>query len=165
MLQHADDVRAVLIDPHAVVLSDHVCAGVAHLLRYPVDRSHAGGQQLAGVSMATLARTAIANAGRFQVRFEEPVPHDKVADVWHAALGVQEYEVQLVLADRLVVPLDDIHRIHGLELVDGVQLAQGIIRRLQQTHLARRTPGFRHAICSPHLGSAESHCTLFQIDK
>ncbi|MNL75515.1 hypothetical protein D3C87_2013360 [compost metagenome] len=73
--------------------------------------------------MAALARTAIANAGRFQMRFEEPVPHDKVADVRQAALGVQENEVQLVFADCLVVPLDDIDRVHSLELVDSIQLA------------------------------------------
>ncbi len=73
MLQHADQVRAVLIDPHAVVQPDHVRAGVAHLLRDPVDLCHADGQQLVGIGVATLARIAIANAGRFQVRCEEPV--------------------------------------------------------------------------------------------
>ncbi len=104
------------------MLADHVRAGVAHLLRDPVNRCHTGGEQLAGVGVSALARTAITNAGRFQVRFEEPVPHDKVADVWQAALGVQEDEVQLVLANGLVVPLDDIDRVHSLELVDGVQL-------------------------------------------
>jgi len=84
VLQHADDVRAVLIDPHAVVLSDHVRAGVAHLLRYPIHRGHTGGEQLAGVGVPTLARTAITNPGRFQVRFEEPVPyHDSAfVNVW-----------------------------------------------------------------------------------
>ena len=131
MLQHANDVRAVLVDPHAVVLSDHVHAGVAHLLRDPVNRSHAGGEQLAGVGVPTLARPPITNACRFQVRFEEPVPHDKVADVRQAALGVQEYKVQLVLADSFIVPLDDVDRVYGLELVDGVQFAQCIPRRLQ----------------------------------
>jgi hypothetical protein len=32
VLRHADDVWVVLIYPHAVMLSDHVRAGVAHLL-------------------------------------------------------------------------------------------------------------------------------------
>ena len=123
MLQHADNVRAILVDPHAIVLSNHVRTGVPHLLRDPVNRSHSGGEQLAGVGVPTLARSAITNAGRFQVCFEEPVPHDKVADVRQAALGVQENKVQLVLADGLVVPLDDLDRVHGLELVDRVQLA------------------------------------------
>ena len=102
MLQHANDVRPVLVDPHAVVLPNHVRAGVAHLLRNPVNRSHARGEQLAGVGVSALARTAITNAGRFQVRFEEPVPHDKVADMRQAAFRVEEYEVQLVLADCLL---------------------------------------------------------------
>lgn len=101
--------------------------------------------------MATLARPTIANAGRFQVCFEESVPHDKIAEVRQAALDVHERKVQLVLADGLVVTLDDIHRVHGPELVDRVQLAQGIPRQLQQTHLARRTPSFRHAIGLVHL--------------
>lgn len=98
------------------------------------------------------------------MRFEEPVPHDKVADVWHAALGVQEYEVQLVLADGLVVPLDDVNRVHSLELVDGVQFAQRIPRGLQKAHLTRRASGFGHTVGPAHLGSAKSHCPLFQID-
>jgi len=76
VLQHTDDVRAVLVDPHAVVLSDHVRAGVAHLLP---------------------------NAISFQVCFEKPISHDKFANVWLAALGVQKYGVQLVLADCLSV--------------------------------------------------------------
>lgn len=52
-LKQADNVRAILVDPHAVVLSDHVRAGVAHLLRDPVYRSHACGKQLAGVGVGT----------------------------------------------------------------------------------------------------------------
>ena len=35
-LQHANDVRAILVDPHASVLRVHVRAGVAHLLGNPV---------------------------------------------------------------------------------------------------------------------------------
>lgn len=113
--------------------------------------------------MSTLARTAITNTGRFQVRIEEPVPHDKVADVRQAALGIQEYKVQFVLADGIVVPLDDIDRIHGLDLVDRVQLAQSILCWLQWTYLAFRAPGLRHAICPEHLGPTTSHCLLFQV--
>lgn len=60
--------------------------------------------------MTALARPTISNPGRVQVRFEEPVPHDKVADVRQAALGVEEYKVQLVLAHCLVVPLHDVDR-------------------------------------------------------
>lgn len=73
--------------------------------------------------MTALARPAVANAGRIQVRFEEPVPHDKVAYVGQTALGVQENEVQLVFSDRLVVPLDNVDRFHSLVLVDRVELA------------------------------------------
>ena len=35
--EDADDVRAVLVDPGAIVLADHICAGVAHLLGDPVN--------------------------------------------------------------------------------------------------------------------------------
>lgn len=145
------------------MLADHISVGVPHLLGYPVNRGNPGSQQLTGVGMAALARPAIANAGRFQVRFEEPVPHDKVADVWQAALGVQEYKVQLVLADGFIVPLYDVDRVHRLELVDGVQFAQCVPRWLQQTHFARRAPSFRHPIGATHLGSAKSHGKRGQI--
>ena len=101
--------------------------------------------------MAALARPALANAGHFQVRFKERVPHDKVADVWQAALGVEKDEVQLVLTDILIVPLDDVDCVYGLELVYRVQFAKGIPCRIQQTHLARRAPGFSHAIGTVHL--------------
>lgn len=43
--------------------------GTEYLLSNPVDRCRAGGQQLAGIGLAALARPAIANAGHFQVRF------------------------------------------------------------------------------------------------
>lgn len=112
VLQHADDVRAVFVDPHAIVLPDHIRAGVAHLFRDPVDRGHAGGEQLAGVGVAALARTTIANAGRFQVRFEEPVPHDEVTDVREAAFGVEEYKVQLVLTMCLLNKLLVLPTVH-----------------------------------------------------
>lgn len=137
------------------MLADHISVGVPHLLRDPVNRGNSGSQQLTGVGMAALARPAIANAGRFQVRFEEPVSHDKVADVRQAVLGVEKNEVQPVLADCLVVPLDDVDRAHCLELIDRVQFAQGVPRRLQQTHLARRASSFRHPIGVTHLGSAK----------
>ena len=116
MLEHADNVRTILVDPHTIVLPNHIRAGMPHLLRNPVNRSHTSRQQLASVGMPTLTRSTITNPSRFQVRFEEPVSHSKVADVRQAALGVQEDEVQLVLADRLVVSLDDIYRVHGLPL-------------------------------------------------
>lgn len=137
VLQHADDVRAVLVDPHAVMLADHVRAGVAHLLCNPVIRGYARGKQLAGIGVPALARSAITNACRFQMRFEEPVPYDEVADVRQAALGVQEYKVQVVLTNGLVVALDDLDRVLGFELVDGVQFAQGIPRWFQQAYFAR----------------------------
>lgn len=128
-----------------------------HLLRNPVNRCYAGGQQLDGIGVPALASPAIPDAGRFQVCFEEPVFHPKVADVRQAALCIEEYEVQLVLADGLVVPLDDVDSVHCLELVDRVQLSNGIPREFQQTRLTRRVSGLRHAIGSPHLWPEESH--------
>lgn len=46
MLEHADDIRAVLVDPGSVVLADHAAVGVSHLFRDPVDRGDACRQQL-----------------------------------------------------------------------------------------------------------------------
>lgn len=149
MFKYTDDVGTVLVDPCSIVLSDHVRTGVAHLLCNPVNRGNARGKQLAGISVSALARSAITNACRFQMRFEEPVPYDEVADVRQAAFGVQEYKVQLVLANGLVIALDDVDRVHSLELVDGVQFAQGIPGGLQQAYLARRAPGFGHPIGAP----------------
>lgn len=94
------------------MLPDHVRAGMTHLFGDPVNRCHAGGQQLAGVGVAALAWAAVANAGRFQVRFEEPVPHDEVTDVREAAFGVEEYKVQLVLTMCLLNKLLVLPTVH-----------------------------------------------------
>lgn len=64
-LKQTDDVRAILVDPHAVVLSDHVRAGVAHLLRDPVNRCHTGGEQLPGVGVSALAWVSFRSAATY----------------------------------------------------------------------------------------------------
>ena len=85
------------------MLTDHVPVGMSHLLGNPINRSHPRGQQLTGIGMPALTRPTITNSSRMQVSLEKPIPNNEVADMRQPALGVEEYTVQLVLADCLVV--------------------------------------------------------------
>jgi hypothetical protein len=85
------------------MLTDHVPVGMSHLLGNPINRSHPRGQQLTGIGMPALTRPTITNSSRMQVSLEKPIPNNEVADMRQTALGVEEYKVQLVLADCLVV--------------------------------------------------------------
>lgn len=56
VLEDADHVRAVVVDPLAVVLADHVGGRVPHLVRDPFQGHRAGGEQLAGEPAALSRR-------------------------------------------------------------------------------------------------------------
>ena len=131
MLEHADDVGTVFVYPGAVVLSDHASVGMSHLFGDPVDRGNTTAEQLTGVGMPALARSAISNAGMLQVGLEEAIADIEVTDMRFAAGCVEEHEVQLVLPDRPVVSLDDVDRLRLVALRQYPKFLQGIERRGQ----------------------------------
>ena len=88
VLQDADDVRAIFIDPRPIVLANHVPVGMPNLLGYPVNKGRACSQQLTCVGVPALARPSITNPSSAQVGFEEPITHNKIIGVWQAAFAV-----------------------------------------------------------------------------
>ena len=78
VLQDADDVRAIFIDPRPIVLANHVPVGMPNLLGYPVNSGRACSQQLTCVGVPALARPSITNQARAHANLEEPIAHNKV---------------------------------------------------------------------------------------
>lgn len=135
VFEHADDVWTVLVDPGAVMLTDHASVRMAHLFGDPVDRCNTTAEQLTGVGMPALSRPAISNAGMLQVGFEEAIADVEVTDMRLTTGRVEEHEMQLVLPNRPVVSLYDIDRMRLVALRQYPKLLQGIERRGQQANL------------------------------